>query len=87
MFPLSMLWPIVIAFVITALAYGIFYFLPTVVDFGKSFLWIIAGFLLIYVGAAIYLSRSIPAIGGSSQSIGNGIPASENTQVTDHISP
>ena len=61
-------WPIVITILMLAVACVLFYMLPEVIDQGASFLWIIAGFLVLYVGAALYLSHSIPALGQSDQS-------------------
>jgi hypothetical protein len=61
-------WPIVIALVTLAVACVLFFVLPEIIDYETSFLWVIAGFLILYVGAALYLSHSIPAWGQSDTS-------------------
>jgi len=58
-----MLLPIVIAIVILILAYVVFYVAPNVLDFGKSFIFVIAGFFLIFIGAAMYVMYSLPVLG------------------------
>lgn len=60
-------WPILISLMVLAAAFVIFYMLPTIIEHEMSFLWVIAVFLLIYIGAAIYVSKSIPAWGQSEQ--------------------
>jgi hypothetical protein len=59
----SMLWPIVIAILILILAYVVFYVAPSILDFGKSFLFVIMGFLVIFIGAAMYVMYSLPVLG------------------------
>jgi hypothetical protein len=61
-------WPIVISIAVLAVAALLFMILPEIIDAGTSFLWVIAGFLVIYIGAALYLSHSIPAWGQTDQS-------------------
>lgn len=55
------LWPIIIAILVLGIAYVLFYMLPAVHDDGNSFLWIIAGFVLVYILAATYLGFRLPS--------------------------
>lgn len=55
-----MFWPLFVALGVMALAYLLYRMLPEVVDHGSIFLWIIAAFLVVYVGAAFYLGRYLP---------------------------
>lgn len=58
-----MYWPMIISLLILALAYILYRMLPEILDQEMSFLWVIGVFLLLYIGAAIYLSRSLPILG------------------------
>ncbi|MFA5935375.1 MAG: hypothetical protein WC787_00750 [Patescibacteria group bacterium] len=57
-----MLWPILLAIFILGLAYLVFYMAPVVLEFGKSFLIVIAAFLVLFAGAATYIMYSLPGI-------------------------
>lgn len=59
--PHGYLWPIIIAIATLIIAYGIFYVLPAIHDDGNSFLWVIAGFLVVYLLAATYLGFRLPS--------------------------
>jgi len=61
-------WPIVITVVTLVIACVLFFVLPEIIDYGMSFIWVAAGFLILYIGAALYLSHSIPAWGQSETS-------------------
>lgn len=78
-------WPVVISLVVLIIAYALFYMLPEIIDSGMSFIWIIGCFLLLYVGAALYLSLSMPAFGKTNATnvISDGLV---ETTVTDVIS-
>lgn len=52
--------PVIIALLILAAAYVLFYLLPAIIDQDYSFLHVIAVFLIIYLAAAFYLSRNLP---------------------------
>lgn len=83
-------WPIIVGIAILAIAVILYHLLPAIIDFEMSFLWVIGIFLVFYVGAAVYLSYSIPAIGKtltpSQQQAQNADPAkSTEISVEDRI--
>lgn len=61
-----MFWPILVSLVILAIAYTLYRMMPEIIDGEMSMLWVTGAFLLIYIGAAVYLSYSIPAFGRST---------------------
>lgn len=61
-------WPIIITVLILGVACVLFFMLPAIIDYEMSFLWVIAGFLALYIGAALYLSHSLPVWSQSDQS-------------------
>lgn len=54
--------PLIVSLGILAIAYLLFRVLPEIIDFDRSFLWVIGGFLVLYIGAAVYVSHSLPAL-------------------------
>lgn len=60
-----MFWPMLVSLSIMAIAYTLYRMLPEIIDYSMSFLWIVGGFLAVYIGAAIYLSWSLPALGST----------------------
>lgn len=79
------IWPVVISLVVLVLAYVLFFVLPEIIDSGMSFIWVIGCFLLLYIGAALYLSHSMPAFGKTNATnvVSDGLV---ETTVTDVIS-
>lgn len=55
------LLPIIVGLLILGVGYALFYMLPAVHDDGNSFLWIIGGFIILYIIAATYLGFKLPS--------------------------
>jgi hypothetical protein len=57
-----MLTSIIIACLVMGLAIWLYFMLPAIIDFEMSFLWAVGVFLILYIGAAVYLTSVIPPI-------------------------
>lgn len=57
-----MIWPLAIASGVMLIAYLLYRMLPEIIDYENSILWITGIFLLVYIAAAYYLSRSLPSL-------------------------
>lgn len=62
MFKRSMFWPLLVTLLILGIGIALFYMVPVVNDQNKAILWVAFGFIVIYSGAAFYLSKSLPAL-------------------------
>lgn len=75
--PSDFFWPVVVSLLILAIAYLIFYVMKNILDFGSYFLYVIAGFLILYILAAIYVSKRLPRVA----------PVGEPVVVTQSVTP
>ncbi|MEO5927285.1 MAG: hypothetical protein ABIO72_01150 [Patescibacteria group bacterium] len=71
-----MFWPVVIAVLILALAFGIFQVVPDLLDFGSWFPIVIISFLLLFAGAAAFMIYKLPSISALT-----GAKTQSNTKV------
>ncbi len=55
-------WPVVIAILFLIMASVVFYFIPDLTEHGNTFVYVIGALLVLYVGASLYLSETIPSV-------------------------
>lgn len=77
------LWPIIISLLVLGLAYVLFYMLPEITDFEMSFVWVIVGFLAVYIIAAVYLGFRLPSPFTANAASRNSQETISETVITD----